>query len=328
MAKAAPDTPGTALSLRAHRHAGWGAALALMGALAQGGCSTGPGANDGEPLPRPLARDTLKLAEPATWYARPAAASVSSSEFDALWQACIKASRGRGFTPDQHNFRGGVLTTLPLISKQAAELWKSDVITTDDLANSSLSTLRRTIRFQIRHLENGSYGCEPKVLVERFSMVEHRITSATQYRDIFTLSPQDIRREKDRERDPTMALSTPPLYWYPIGRDTALERAVADDVARLLHTTAGGPLPPEARPTSARPPTRWSARSRLTCSRRRRLNRPTPRSLRPRRHRPSRRARPPRRRRRRPRRYEPGRNGIPFHLAIDPQGPGGASMAP
>ena len=173
-----------------------------------------------------------RLAEPAYWYNRPATSTVTADDFDNLWAACERAARDRGFRVDRADFRSGVLTTHPLTSKQAFEVWRRDVVTLPDVAHSSLHTTRRTVRFEISAKEDGSFEAAPKVLVERYSVVEHRITSASQYRDIFALTREEALREEDRQRNPLLQQEgIPSSYWYAIGRDEALEKTLATAIA-------------------------------------------------------------------------------------------------
>ena len=68
---------------------------------------------------------------------------------------------------DRQDFRAGVITTKPLVSKQFWELWRNDVVTLSDMANSSLATHRRTLRFDIDRKDAGGYVATPRVVVER-----------------------------------------------------------------------------------------------------------------------------------------------------------------
>jgi hypothetical protein len=190
---------------------------------------TGPGAG---PTTRRVTDVDRRLAQPAFWYNQPATSTVTADDFDNLWAACERAARDRGFRIDREDFRSGVMTTHPLISKQWFELWRRDVVTLPAVAHSSLHTTRRTIRFELAAKSDGSFEASPKVLVERLSVVEHRITSASQYRDIFALTREESLREEDRQRNPLLQQEgIPPSYWYALGRDEALEKTLAAAIA-------------------------------------------------------------------------------------------------
>jgi hypothetical protein len=172
------------------------------------------------------------LAQPAYWYNRPATTTVTADDFDQLWAACERAARDRGFQIDREDFRSGVMTTRPLVSKQWFELWRRDVVTLPGVGESSLHTLRRTVRFEIKVREDGAYEAAPKVLVERYSVIEHRITSATQYRDIYALTREEALRRDDRQRNPLLEQEgIPTFYWYAVGRDESLEKKLAESIA-------------------------------------------------------------------------------------------------
>lgn len=208
--------------------------LAALPLLLTVGCSApsaAPTASIADATTRPttLPADDPRVAEDWYWYSQPAVATVESPDFAPLWRACRKAAVDGGFKVDRQDYRTGLLTTRPLISRQAFEPWKRDVVTAHDLAQSTLATVRRTVRFQITKRSDGGYEAAPKVVVERYSLVEHRITSVVQYRDVFRLTREEAFRRRDLQVNPGQAtVIPPPDYWYSIGRDPALERRLAD----------------------------------------------------------------------------------------------------
>ena len=184
-----------------------------------------------------LGRQNRATAQPATaidpktahepyWLDQPAVARITAKDFNVLWNACRDVVRAAGFTTDRTDYREGLLTTLPLVSKMPYEFWKSDLVTPHDFAQSAVGTVRRTVRFTIRRLADGSFEATPKVLVERDSMFERRITSVDQWRSIFYLRGIDVQRENELNDE-----AVPAEYWYAIGRDNALERQLAQRVA-------------------------------------------------------------------------------------------------
>ena len=191
-------------------------------------------------------------ADGAYWYARPGAVSVTSPDFERLWTAAQEAARDAGFRIDRRDYRSGVMTTQPLVSRQLWEVWRRDVAALPDLAKSTLQTLRRTVRFEIGRRDDGTYELVPKVLVERYSFAEHRITSVALYREVFALTPQEVIRRRDLQENPTQAPTgvPPPEYWYAIGRDPHLERRLADWIRHDLpaesssHAAADADMPP------------------------------------------------------------------------------------
>ena len=160
--------------------------------------------------------------KPSYWLDQPAVAHIRSRSFDALWDACRTSVQADGFLIDRRDYREGVMTTLPLLSKQVYEFWRGDVVTPHDLAQSSLGMMRRTVRFDITRLPDGSFEASPKVLVERDSLIERRITSVDQYQNVFAVQVQDVARETQ-----ISGQDVPAEYWYPVGRDRDLEKKLA-----------------------------------------------------------------------------------------------------
>ena len=198
---------------------------ALVLALPFAGCIGAP-ANPGARTPTAVEPER---AEPGYWLRQPAAVSVAYDDFQELWTAARNAAQGASFTIDRVDYRGGVMTTFPIASKQFFEFWRHDVAAPDDLTESSLATVRRTVRFEFAQLDDGTYELVPKVLVERWTSTERRITSVYQYREVFSIE----RAEGSRLRD-DLGYDLPTEYWYAIGRDADLERALARSVQNQL----------------------------------------------------------------------------------------------
>lgn len=196
-------------------------ALSVMLAALAAGCASRP------PAPPP-AQDPA-TAEPAYWLARPPAARVIADDFTSLWRACRQAALASSFTIDRVDFRNGLMTTLPQVSKQFFEVWRHDVAAPMGVLESSLDTVRRTVRFEVRRLDDGRYEAVPKVMVERFSLAERRITSVARFAEIFTVQQTEGSRARDRHGG-----DLPDMYWYPTGRDTALEKRLARSVRHQL----------------------------------------------------------------------------------------------
>jgi hypothetical protein len=154
--------------------------------------------------------------------AKPAEAAVTSGDFQRLWEACANTVRNYQFTLDRQDYRNGVLTTQPVISKQIFEPWRRDAGTFHAIMQSTLDTIRRTIRFDFVRADNGSYIARPKVLVERLSQLQRRITSASEYTLVFTAPGANTTTDQ--------GVIIPARYWYAIGRDEAMERDLADSV--------------------------------------------------------------------------------------------------
>jgi hypothetical protein len=146
-------------------------------------------------------------AEPDFWLAQPAVAHVTAADPARLWDACEDVARRTMFQIDRRDYRAGILTTYPTVSKQAFELWRSDAGTFADACEASLATIRRTIHFQFAQNPDGTHTVSPKVVVERRVMLEAR-----------------------HRADP----ETPAVYWYALRRDQAMEEQLAESIQKRL----------------------------------------------------------------------------------------------
>jgi hypothetical protein len=163
------------------------------------------------------------------WANQPGVASVEADDFDRLWRACRRVTSGANYTIDRVDFRTGRLTTLPLVSKQAFEFWRNDLASAADVSESTLSTVRRTVQWDVAKQDDGTFRATPKVVVERYVMEERRLTSAMQYQEVFS---DEHRVEGSELRDE--GILGPEVYWYATGRDHNMEQRLAGTVERLL----------------------------------------------------------------------------------------------
>ena len=175
-----------------------------------------------------LTQTDVKLASQAHWIAQPAVASVTHYNYDQLWEAAIGAARWHGYRPDRIEYRGGVLQTHPVVSQQLFEPWRRDTPSLAGQAESTLATTRRIIRYEIAERDEGTFELVPKVLVERFTSTERRMTSVTRYRDSFNIEAEYGNKERDK------GVNLPNTYWYTVGRDDSLERTLAEGVRSRL----------------------------------------------------------------------------------------------
>lgn len=168
------------------------------------------------------------LATSGHWIAQPANATVSATDYDKLWEACIGAARWHGYPMDRLDYRNGLMISRPIVSGQIFEPWRRDLVTFNSVIDSTLATETRQVRFEIKKRDDGSYDCVPKVVIQRFSSAERRITSVTRYRESFDIKPGSGNRERDKGRE------LPDTYWYATGRDADLEKALAKGVESRL----------------------------------------------------------------------------------------------
>ena len=162
------------------------------------------------------------------WVNQPVTTRVTSSNYDALWNACDRVAWSYLFQIDRTDYREGVLTTKPLVSKYFLEFWRNDVGYSSQLENSSLAVYRRTIRYEIKPTPDGKFEAGVKVVIERSSTFERRVTTAIQYRDAF-----------DGPRPGTKFYADdggvqPYQTWYAVGRDADLEASIGRNVEKEL----------------------------------------------------------------------------------------------
>ena len=169
-----------------------------------------------------------KEATPEFWLARPGVASADAPDFNHLWDAAEHVVRRYRFELDQNDPRQGVMTTLPLLSQQLFEVWRDDLPHLKDQMRSTLAEYRQIVRFDFEHLPDGSYRATPRVIIERHATKEHRVTIASNYQNVFLTTLEQLQDSSIDQ--PTI----PHDYWYATGRDYALERDLAHDIAHRV----------------------------------------------------------------------------------------------
>lgn len=175
-------------------------------------------------------------AEADTFMARPTVASVKADNFDKLWQAMYRVTRNAGFRPDRENYRLGIFTTRSVVSGQIFEPWRHDTGSFFGRLESTLATVRRTVRWDVTRNEDNTFIATPRVLVERYSVIEHRVTFSAQYQEIFALTREEQENMRLQSVDPAAFAEepVPAAYWYATGRDESLEKRLARDVENRL----------------------------------------------------------------------------------------------
>jgi hypothetical protein len=158
------------------------------------------------------------------WLKQPAVASVSSPDYQRLWEACERTLRNDQFDLEEQDYREGVLTTWPMISMQFFEFWRSDAGTLRDVALDSLQTVRRRVRFDLTRAPDGSFVASPKVLIEQSSHPERRLSSVSQFTGAFIVPAESPTRVTEE------GVTVPNRYWYVLGRDEAMEKELVDSV--------------------------------------------------------------------------------------------------
>jgi hypothetical protein len=187
------------------------------------GCITG---KSNPAATQPVTYVEQKQATPDYWWNQPGVTRATGSEFQKVWDACEGELYTRLFPVDRTQYRNGLLSSEPVVSKQFFEVWRTDAVSVHDVAESSLATIRRTVRFEVTRRDDGKYEAVPKVLIERFSSSERRLTTITQYHQAFSTGRYDAT--------PDQAAVSSDDYWYPLRRDTDLEKDMAASIQNRL----------------------------------------------------------------------------------------------
>lgn len=183
-----------------------------LGIAAIVGCKTSstttPGADQPAFKENPKSTDIEpKTASPEYWMAQTATSELTFGDFQKLWDGCESVAFDYLFRISRRDYRSGLMTTEPMVSKQWFEPWRKDTTTVRDVEENSLGGVRRTIYFQFAKNPDGTFTVAPKVLVERQTKIDPK------------------HRNPDDEND---------MYWYAIRRDTELEIRIVTDLKKKL----------------------------------------------------------------------------------------------
>jgi hypothetical protein len=201
--------------------------LSSIVALCVLGCITG---RSNPAATQPATAVDLATTQPGYWLDKPAVAQVSSGDFAKLWEAAKETARKYHLPLDREDYRAGVITTVPEISKQVFEFWRADAGTAYEATANTAGAIRRTVRFEVSRNPDDTYTLVPKVLVERQSIFERRVTDVSQYRYAFAGPARQQPARTAVTLDPETYQDVPVKYWYPIGRDLEMEKQVAKRV--------------------------------------------------------------------------------------------------
>src|SRR5262249_42049068 len=103
------------------------------------------GAPENPSATQPATEVDLATTQPSYWYEQPGP-TVRGNDFEQLWNVSERVARDFMFQLDRTDYRGGVLTTKPMTSRQWFEFWRRDTQTLHDVELTALATFRRTIR--------------------------------------------------------------------------------------------------------------------------------------------------------------------------------------
>ncbi|HMB96480.1 MAG TPA: hypothetical protein VKK61_10615 [Tepidisphaeraceae bacterium] len=195
------------------------------------GCITHP---QNPAATQPATTVDLATTQPTYWLSQPPNGSVTSADFAKLWATSENVARAFFFKLDREDYRLGILTTQPLVSAQWAEPWRRDNRTVYDVEESSLATIRRTVTFEFKRLDDDTWQVAPKVLIEREAISEKRITSAVLFRNVFT-EPTAAHRRQLGSPESDVGIVLPERYWYPLRRDPQFEQLLTAEIQKRLN---------------------------------------------------------------------------------------------
>lgn len=152
----------------------------------------------------------------------PKALTTQEQEFQQLWQASRKVLIGYHFHIDRQDPRAGVMTTWPMTGKQIFELWRKDAARTIDSGESTLQTIYRAAKVNIRKKAD-SQDYEPivEVFVSRSNKPIASIASTSDAYDMFS---------SRKRRKLTGAQQADNLV--DLGNDRALEAKLTADILK------------------------------------------------------------------------------------------------
>ncbi|MCP4710378.1 MAG: hypothetical protein GY869_17280 [Planctomycetes bacterium] len=154
---------------------------------------------------------------------------IVSGDVDEIWQACQDQVKGRGFRLDLVDRREGIIISYPQVSSQWFEFWCQDVVTSEDLVESSLHTVRRIIQIEMDDLGDQSYGLYCRAFVERLWRGTEIVGGRVRAREILGKSVGRI--PVYGSGSPVEAIAE---VWLPVGEDHALESSILQSISGTL----------------------------------------------------------------------------------------------
>jgi len=152
-----------------------------------------------------------------------------SGDVDEIWQACQDQLKERGFRLDLVDRREGIIISYPQVSKQWFEFWCQDVVTSGDLVESSMHTVRRIIQIEMDDLGYQSYGLHCRAVVERLWRGTEIVGGRVRAREILGKSVGRI--PVYGSGSPAEAASE---VWLPVGEDHALASIILQSISGML----------------------------------------------------------------------------------------------
>jgi hypothetical protein len=173
--------------------------------------------------------------------------SAAERNFEAVWDASLDVLRDNYFTVAEQDRREGSIVTAPLTGKQWFEFWRHDAATREGLLESSLDTIYRTAKVQVRPVANDAGRFEAVVTVEeaRADKPDVDVSSTSSAYSMFIkpgqLEKASHRREYGLEQETPIPTATPHQN-RPIGTNDALAANLAGKINTLAAKKLSQPL--------------------------------------------------------------------------------------
>lgn len=168
-------------------------------------------------------------------------APFRADDYKPTYDAAIEVLRGYGFVIDQHDYRFGQITTLPLGSPTLFEIWDPQNTTADQTVESTLADEQR--RVTVTLLRQGppdtgdphaqdpgpTYQLQVRVTLERKQVVTRRLVGSAQNNIFSNLAapPENLAGQ-----------GVTSTYWLPVGQDPYLEARLIKQITERAATTS------------------------------------------------------------------------------------------
>jgi len=152
---------------------------------------------------------------------------ILEAKLDDLWDLARQELKRRHFRLDRVDRRVGLIETFPMTSRQWFEFWRRDVVDSGALAESSLQTIRRSVRLKIASAPPRQCTLSCRVTVERLAPAGSIKTSS---RGVLPMCRAGTARLAALEPSPTTDGHR--RQWIPLGNDPALEADILRSIEK------------------------------------------------------------------------------------------------
>ena len=159
---------------------------------------------------------------------QPGEAIIIEDQPEQIWQVCQRHLKSRGFSLDRVDRRRGLIVTNPLTSRQWFEFWCQDVVTSKEIFEASLHTMRRIIYLEVQPMEKNKCRLVCQARVERVSYVNDIAgggVSSQIFRGGAGMIPTYTMPPSSTDAQP---------QWVPLGRDAALEADILRSIQKAV----------------------------------------------------------------------------------------------